>query len=411
MNTFELKIETMAHGGDAIGRHEGRAIFVPYAIPGERVRVEIVKDKGRFARARLVDILEPSPARITPQCPHFGAGACGGCQFQHIDYDVQTRLKGLVVVDQFQRVGKFHEPPVLEPLADTAGWEYRNHALFRVDKTGHLGFLAAQSHTVHAIDDCPILHPRLRQLFQSLDMAYPELEWMEIRVGTATGDLIVLLQAKEEEPPALKVDFPLSVVQIRHDDAIAPLIGLDYITETVHEQTFHISATSFYQVNSAQAARLVELVLGALDLRGDEHVLDAYCGVGLFTAFLCTAARTVTGIEGDPTAVSDARLNLAERDNVTLIAGAVETMLPELADKLDAAVVDPPRAGLARAALDALVAHGPRRIAYVSCDPATLARDARRLVTHGYHLEWVQPVDMFPQTFHIENVALLTREA
>ncbi len=357
----------------------------------------------------MVDVLEPSPARIEPQCPHFGAGACGGCQFQHIDYEVQTRLKGMIVVDQFQRVGKFPEPPILEPLPDPAGWEYRNHALFRVDKAGHLGFLAAQSHNVHAIDDCFILHPQLRQLIQSLDMTYPELEWMEIRTGTATGDLMVLLQAKEEEPPALAVDFPLSVVQIRHDDAIAPLIGLDYITEIVQEQLFHISATSFYQVNSTQAARLVEIVMGALDLQGDEHVLDAYCGVGLFTTFLCDEANHVTGIEGDPTAVSDARLNLKGHDNVTFIQGAVEVVLPEFEGKLDAVVVDPPRAGLERAALDALVAHGPRRIVYVSCDPATLARDAQRLVKQGYHLEWVQPVDMFPQTFHIENVALLTR--
>ena len=413
-DTFVLKLDAMAHGGEAIGRHEGRVVFVPYAIPGERVRVAIEEDRARttparFARARLVDILDPSPARVDPPCPHFGPDACGGCQWQHIDYQVQARIKGLVTVDQFQRVGKFEAPLVFEPLPDETGWEYRNHALFRVNAEGRLGFLSARSHDVYPIDDCMILHPLLSDLYQSLDMTYPELEWMELRAGTATGDLLVLLQAKEEEPPALEVDFPLSIVQIRHDDAIAPLIGLDYIIESVHEREFRISATSFYQVNSAQAARLVEVVLGALEPQGHEKVLDAYCGVGLFTAFLGEEVGQVTGIEAHRTAVADARHNLGGADNVTILEGTVEEMLPTIEHKLDAAVVDPPRTGLDKEALDALVAHDPERIVYVSCDPATLARDVQRLVKQGYTMQWVQPVDLFPQTYHIENVALLTR--
>ncbi|HOT91225.1 MAG TPA: 23S rRNA (uracil(1939)-C(5))-methyltransferase RlmD [Anaerolineae bacterium] len=404
-----LKLDAMAHGGEAIGRYEGRAIFVPYAIPGEQVRVELVEDRGRYARARLLEVLEPSPARVAPACPYFGPEACGGCQWQHIDYAIQARLKGLVVMDQFRRVGKFDEPPILEPFPDETGWEYRNHALFRTDAAGRLGFLSAHSHDVYPVDDCPILHPLLNDLLHSLDLVYPELEWMELRAGTATGDLMVVLQAREDEPPALEVDFPLSVVQIRHDDAIAPLIGLDYILEVIHERTFHISATSFYQVNSAQAAQLVEVVMEALEPRGYQKVLDAYCGVGLFTAFLSEVAGHVIGIEAHPAAVADARHNLADADNVTLLEGTVEAQLPTVQDKLDAAVVDPPRTGLELAALDALVVHNPARIVYVSCDPATLARDAQRLVKHGYTLQWVQPVDLFPQTYHIENVALLTR--
>lgn len=408
-NTFELKLDTMAHGGDAIGRHEGRAIFVPYAIPGERVRVEVVEDRGRFARAHLLDVLDPSPARVDPPCPYFGPEACGGCQWQHIDYQVQARMKGLVTLDQLRRVGKFEGPTVFEPIPDETGWAYRNHALFRVDAEGRLGFLSARSHDVYPVDDCLILHPLLGGLYHSLDMIYPELEWMELRAGTATGDLLLLLQAREEEPPSLLVDFPVSIVQIRHDDAIAPLVGLDYITERVHGRTFRISATSFFQVNSAQAARLVDVVLEALDMQAHETVLDAYCGVGLFTAFLSEAAGVVIGIEAHPTAVADARHNLAGADNVTILEGVVEDVLPGIEGALDAAVVDPPRTGLDRTALDALVAHAPERIVYVSCDPATLARDAQRLVKQGYTLQWVQPVDLFPQTYHIENVALLTR--
>ncbi len=408
-DVITLTLDAMAHGGEAIGHHEGRAIFVPYAIPGERVRVEIVDERERYARARLLEVLEPSPARVAPPCPYFGPEACGGCQWQHIDYAVQARIKGLVVRDQFRRVGKFETPPILEPLPDETGWEYRNHALFHTDAEGRLGFLAPHSHTVYPITDCLILHPLLNDLLHSLDMVYPELEWLELRAGTATGDLMLVLQAVEEESPELEVDFPLSVVQVRHDDAIAPLIGLDYIVEAVHEREFRISATSFYQVNTAQAAQLVNVVLGALEPRGYEKVLDAYCGVGLFTAFLSEEAGFVTGIEAHPAAVADARHNLAGADNVTILQGTVEAVLSTVEHKLDAAVVDPPRTGLELAALDALAAHGPKRIVYVSCDPATLARDARRLVKHGYTLEWVQPIDMFPQTYHIENVALLTR--
>jgi len=284
--TITLELDAMAHGGEAIGRHAGRAIFVPYAIPGERVRAEITEDHDRYARARLVEVLSPSPARVDPPCPFFGQDKCGGCQWQHIDTAVQARMKGLVTVDQFERVGKFAAPAVFEPIADEVGWEYRNHALFRVTPEGRLGFLAARSHEVYPIDDCLIIHPLLSSLLRSLDMTYPELEWLEMRVGTATGDLMLLLQAKEEESPSLEVDFPLSIVQLRHDDAVAPLIGLDYILERIHEREFRISATSFFQVNSGQAAELVNIVMGALDLQGHEHVLDAYCGVGLFTAFI-----------------------------------------------------------------------------------------------------------------------------
>ncbi|MGC9469873.1 MAG: 23S rRNA (uracil(1939)-C(5))-methyltransferase RlmD [Anaerolineae bacterium] len=408
-DTITLRMDAMAHGGEAIGRHEGRAVFVPYTIPGELIRAEIVEDHDRYARARLVEVLEPSSARVEPPCPYFGQNKCGGCQWQHIDTSVQTRIKGLVTLDQLGRVGRFEDPPVFEPIPDDSGWEYRNHALFRVDPQGRLGFLSAGSHDVYPIDDCLIIHPLLSSLFKSLDMTYPELEWLEMRAGTATGDLMMLIQAKEEESPSLQVDFPVSIVQIRHDDAVAPLIGLDYIIERIHDREFRISATSFFQVNSAQAAQLVNIVMGALDLQGTENVLDAYCGVGLFTAFLAEEASAVTGIEANPPAVMDAGYNLADFDNVSLLKGSVEDLMSGVEERFDAIIVDPPRTGLAAEVVDAIVAQAADRLVYVSCDPATLARDLRRLVRQGYSLEWVQPVDLFPQTYHVENVALLVR--
>lgn len=404
--TFDLKVTAMAHGGDAIGKHEGRSVFVPYAIPGEVLRVELAEERKHFVRARLLEVLEPSPVRMAPPCPYFGN--CGGCHFQHIAYEAQVRIKGLVVLDQFRRVGKFENPLVFEPLPDTSGWEYRNHARFHIDDGGRPGFLAVDSQRVVPVEDCLIMHPLLSQLYGSLDLLLPDVEQLELRVGTATGDLMLLLQTYDEEPPSLSVDFPLSIVQVCHDTLPVPLVGLDFITELVHGREFRISATSFYQVNSAQAERLVEIVLGALELEGHEIVLDAYCGIGLFTAFIAEEAGAVVGIEINAASVADAVHNLADAQNVTLIEGQVEDVLPDLTDAFDAAVVDPPRTGLDPVTLDALVRVSPRRIVYVSCDPATLARDVRRLVDAGYALEWVQPVDLFPQTFHIECVALLT---
>lgn len=404
--SFELNVTAMAHGGDAIGKHQGRTVFVPFAIPGERLRVQLVEERKHFIRARLLEILEPSPVRVTPLCPYFGR--CGGCHFQHIAYDAQAQIKGLVVLDQFQRVGKFEDPLVFEPLPDVSGWEYRNHARFHITTEGYPGFLAADSQEIIPIKDCPIMHPLLGQLYTSLDLMLPDVEQLELRVGTATGDLMLLLQTYDEEPPSLEVDFPLSIVQVCHDTLPVPLIGLDYITEIVHGREFRISATSFYQVNSAQAERLVEIVLGALELQGHERVLDAYCGVGLFTAFLAEEAAEVVGIELNAASVADAVFNLAGVPNVTLIEGQVEDVLPDWEQAFDAVVLDPPRTGLDPVTLDAMLRVSPERIVYVSCDPATLARDARRLVDAGYVLEWVQPVDLFPQTFHIENVALLT---
>ena len=407
---IEFKIDAMAHGGEGIGRYDGRAIFVPYTIPGEIVRVDLVKDHGRYARARLVEVLEPSPARVDPACPFFGPEKCGGCQWQHIAYEVQVGIKGLVVRDQLQRVGKFDNPPILEPIPDTAGWAYRNHALFRTTPEGRLGFLSPQSHSVYPVDNCMILHPLLNELLQSLDMVYPDVEWLEMRVGPGTSEIMLLLQTIDEEPPSLQVDFPISIVQICHDDAVAPLIGLDYITEQLRDKAFRISATSFFQVNSEQTNYLIDLVLEAAEPKGFERVLDAYCGVGLFTAFLADHVQHITGIEINPPAVSDAVHNLAGADNVEILKGSVEDILPNLDAEFNIVLVDPPRTGLDRHAIDALGNGNAERLIYVSCDPATLARDAQRLTRYGYSLEWVQPVDMFPQTYHIENVALLVRK-
>lgn len=406
MDTFTLQLTGIAHGGAALGRHEGRVIFVPYTLPGETARVEITEDKGRFAFARLVEVLEPAPDRVAPACPYFGPTGCGGCQWQHIAYSAQLRLKTEIVADQLTRIGKIAAPLVRPTLPDSSGWAYRNHAQFRPASGGGLGFQAAGSNKTVAVEECPILHPLLADLYAALDLDLEGLLRLSLRAGTASGDQMLIFEMADDLPPALEIDLPVSCVLLLSDGRHANLIGSNYITETVAGHSYRVSAPSFFQVNTPQAGQLVRLVSEYLDLQGGETVLDGYCGVGLFTTHLAERAGLVVGIESAPAAVADLLENTAGFDNVEVIEGPVEAALPELDVPLDAAVVDPPRAGVDRFALDALVERRPARLVYVSCDPATLARDAGRLARAGYRLAEVQPVDMFPQTYHVESVAL-----
>ena len=413
MGTFALQLTTIAHGGAALGRHEGRVIFVPYALPGETARVEITEDKGRYAFARLVEVLEPSPDRVAPPCPYFGLTGCGGCQWQHAAYEAQLRFKAKIVADQLTRIGSIADPPVHPTLPDGSGWAYRNHAQFHPAPGGGLGFQGVsmgRPRGVVTVDECPILHPLLSELYAALDFDLPGLLRLSLRAGTETGETMLIFEMEDDLPPSLESDLPVSCVLLLSDGLHANLIGNNHITEIVAGRAYRISAPSFFQVNTPQSAQLVRLVTEYLDLRGDETVLDGYCGVGLFTAHLAERAGLVIGVELAPTAVADLLENTAEFDNVEVIEGPVEAVLPDLDVPLDAAVVDPPRAGMDRFALDALVARQPARVVYVSCDPATLARDAKRLVRAGYRLVEVQPVDMFPQTYHVESVALFVNE-
>jgi len=408
MDTFTFQLTGIAHGGTALGRHEGRVIFVPYALPGETARVEITQDKGRFAFARLVELLEPAPDRVAPACPYFGPAGCGGCQWQHVDYQAQLRLKVEIVADQLTRIGKIAAPLVRPTLPDSSGWAYRNHAQLHPVPNGGLGFQAASGDEVIPIEECPILHPLLSDLYAALDLEFEGLLRLSLRAGTASGDRMLLFEMVDDLPPALEIDLPVSCVLLLSDGRHANLIGNNHITETVAGRSYRISAPSFFQVNTPQAGQLVRLVSEYLDLQGGETVLDGYCGVGLFTTRLAGRAGLVVGIESSPAAVADLLENTAGFDNVEIVEGPVEAALPELDVPLDAALVDPPRAGVDRFALDALVERRPARLVYVSCDPATLARDAGRLARAGYRLVEVQPVDMFPQTYHVESVALFT---
>jgi 23S rRNA (uracil1939-C5)-methyltransferase len=408
-DTFELTLDDMAHGGSAIGRHAGRAIFVPYAIPGERIVARITDARTRYAFAEGVTLLEPSPHRVTPRCAHFGPGRCGGCHFQHIDYAAQLDYKRAIVIDQFKRIGGLTNVTVYPAIPSPDEWGYRNHATFHVDGEGNLCYIGTNNHTLIPVEECHIIRPELLDLLNELNFEdMPELDRVRLQIGS-DGDLMVILSSPDDQPPELEVSIPVSINFVLSDNEPVNLIGSSNVAYSVHGRRFRVTAGGFFQVNLPQAEKLVDLVLERLNLQGSETVLDLYAGVGLFTAFIAERASLVTSIESYPPAVTDADENLADLDNIDLIEGSVEDVLAELEGPVDAVVVDPPRTGVEPAALDILDDLGARTIVYVSCEPATLARDAKRLIAKGFRLVDVQPVDMFPQTYHIECVAHFTR--
>lgn len=435
--TLNLKLDSMAQGGEALGRDaSGRVVFVPYAMAGEQVVVEIVAEKKGYARARLVEIVQPSPARVTPRCPHFGwhgrgeafpntdlqatgnvtsrnaspvHPGCGGCQWQHIAYAAQVQFKTAIVREQFARIGKLADAPVRAAIGMTEPWRYRNNVQFQPDDVGRLCFRALESHDLVPIRECHILHPLLEEMFRALEFEGADFVEVMLRAGARTGQKLVILEGRDDAPPEISVDEPVSIAYRTPRGEIISLVGRDALHEELRGRVFRISPQSFFQVNTPMAETLIELVERFLAPRPSDVLLDAFGGVGTFGLSLASRVARVIEIEDAPSAVNDAKANAIELANVEIQRGKVEAILPQLKSKIDLVVIDPPRAGIAPRALDALIAHAPRVIAYVSCDPATLARDARRVIESGYRLTDVQPVDMFPQTAHIESVSRFER--
>lgn len=412
---INLKLTAMAHGGEALGRDaQGRVVFVPYAIAGEEVRVEIIAAKKEFARARLVEVITPSPARVTPRCPHFGQPSssrgigCGGCQWQHIAYNAQIEFKQQIVREQFARIGKMPDAPVATTRAAVKPWHYRNHMRFALNENSEMCLQALESHALIPIRECHLTNASLSATFNTLALEGADFDAVTLRASERTNDRLILFEATDTEPPEIETDEPISIAfQIRQ--TVMTLIGKETIAEQIRARTFQISPRAFFQVNTPMAEELLTLVEQFLAPRADDVLLDAYGGVGLFGLSLAPRVAQVIEIEENPAAIENARCNAQDLTNVEFHAGRVEDILPKLTSVTSLAIVDPPRAGMARAPLDALVTKSPRVIVYVSCDPATLARDARRLVDAGYHLMDIQPVDLFPQTYHIECVARFER--
>ncbi len=405
--TILVELTRHTYGGSGMGRlPDGRAVFVPFGLAGEQVQVELIEDKKGYARARLVDVVKPAAERIQPRCVHFGK--CGGCHYQNLDYRQQVHIKTEILREQIERIAGIPNPPVEAMRPSPEMWHYRNTVQFHLDAQGKPGYEQPSGQGVLAIEECHLPEAALDDIWRRLDFEPgSSIERVGLRVG-AQEEVLLTLESSSPQLPEFEVDLPISAVHLSPAGAIV-LAGEDWLAMEVGGRLFRVSAGSFFQINTRQAEALVRHISQLLVVGVQTTLLDVYCGVGLFSAFLADKVARCIGIELSPTACDDYAFNLAEMDNVELYIGAAEDVLPglQLSGRV-AVVVDPPRAGLDRRALDALIAIQPQSLAYVSCDPATLARDLKRLCAAGFRLERVTPFDMFPHTYHIESVAFLT---
>ena len=405
--TIDLQLEKLTYGGDAMGRLEdGRAVFVPFGLPGERVRVRLTEEKRNFARGEIVEILEASPQRILPRCKHFGV--CGGCQYQILPYEEQLKAKTEILRDQLRRIGKIENPPVQDMVPSPSPWNYRNHVQFHLTEEGKLGYVMAQTPAVFAIEECHLPESFLNGIWPQLAFEPgTNIERVSLRVGK-DDDSILILESSHPEAPELEIEAEISVAHVCEEDTVV-IAGHDHIVISVLARDFRVSAASFFQVNTAMAEKMVRHLLSHIPVSPSSTILDVYCGAGLFSAFLAPNYERVLGIEASPSACDDFSFNLDEFDNVELYEGLAEDVIPHLDVKPDVILVDPPRAGLEKQVVDGILNMNPQWIAYVSCDPSTLARDAGRLIRGGFKLRDVTPFDLFPQTSHIESISIFER--
>lgn len=407
----EITLEKLTYGGEAMGRlSDGRAVFVPFGLPGETVRIQLTQEKQNFARGEILEILKPSPDRITAKCKHFTQ--CGGCHYQNLPYEKQLLAKADILRDQLQRIGKIENPIVQPTVASPEQWNYRNHVQFHLTDDGKVGFINARGNATLPIEECHLPEPTIDAFRNDLQFeSRMNLERVSLRSGT-DDDIMLILESETEETPELEIEADISIVHIYEDHPVV-IAGSNALTIQILGKDFHVSAPSFFQVNTPMAEKMVQHLQAQLPTPDSQFTLiDLYCGVGLFSKFFASKYAKVIGIESAPSSCEDFAINLDEFDNVELYEGAAEEILPALAPQLTEPIhmiVDPPRAGIDKFAIDAILQINPQVIAYVSCDPSTLARDAARLIKGGYTLQNVTPFDLFPQTYHIESISIFTR--
>jgi len=447
-DTFETNIVSLAFGGRGIGHSpDGRVAFVDDTVPGDTVLAYYTKIKRDYVEARVESVLSPSEDRVEPRCRHVGE--CGGCRLQHMRYEAQAAAKGLQVAEALAHLGGLAEVPVRDTVPAASPWAYRNKMDFTFGTTDE-GRVALGMHRRGRFDrivdlsECHLVDERVMALVAAvrewatthgLDPYEPRgavglLRYLVVRLGQATGDVLVDLVTTSPAPPesasfvgtVRSVFENATVVHTTHRGRATAymvetqevLIGRGSIEERLGEWRFEISPESFFQTNTAMAELLCSTAADAAGLTGDERVLDLYCGTGAIGITLSRQAGSVLGLEVSEAAVANAVRNAAlnEVDNATFVAAKAEEGLAEVLQRhgpFDVAVVDPPRAGLHPKALRTLADCQVGRIAYVSCNPATLARDLATLGEAGFRVLWVQPIDMFPHTPHVEAVVALQR--
>lgn len=404
-------VDGFTHGGEGVVRLDGKAVFVPGTLPGERVRVRVVDDRGRWARAELVEVVDAVAGRVEPPCPL--ATECGGCDLQHVAPARQVELKTRVVREQLERLGGFTTPPVRAGRAVGPSLGYRGHARMTAAEDGRLGFHRAGSDVVVPVPSCPVLTPAAQRLREHVGdtTGAAEVTLRADGVGSPDDGVVVLRPgAGPLDPPAGGHDLLLE----QPDGSTIALRGSGVLHVVVGEVTYEVPADAFFQVSVEAAGAIVEEVMAAAGDVAGALVWDLYAGVGLIGIPLALAGAEVVAVEGHPGATAAAQRTAHVHDVAPRIVTAdVRTWLAEVAaegiDAPDLVVLDPPRTGVGADAMRALASLGPGRVVVVACDPAALARDAAALAGEGYRLRAVQPLDLFPMTHHVEAVAVLTR--
>lgn len=433
MQSQPITIRSLAHGGDGVGTlADGRTVFVPATCPGDTVSVAPVEDHDRWVRAQMVELLEPSPDRVSPPCPYFGE--CGGCQWQHVGYEQQLIAKRRTVADSLQRIGKLADPLVADSVPSPAAYGYRNKIELSAGRGPRgltLGFARAHSNEILPIESCMLLPGKAAALPKALAGG---LRFLASR--GAEGVLRVSVRVSSRGEVAVNLwtaggPFPRTAaarviaessgartvtrtivrgdLEKRDISQVEVLSGSGLWHERLGDDRYVLSAPSFFQVNTAAALLLRETALSMLEIDGTTRIADLYAGAGTFTLPLAERAGEVVAVEASKHALSDLRRNLDEAGlDADVVPGDAAYALGDLG-YLDAALIDPPRAGLSEKMMRALESARIPTLVYVSCDPATLSRDLARLSAAGYSATRFTPVDLFPQTYHVETVALLER--
>ncbi|GAA0475773.1 class I SAM-dependent RNA methyltransferase [Streptomyces olivaceiscleroticus] len=422
---YEVEVGPVAHGGHCIARTaEGQVLFVRHTLPGERVIARVTDgDEGaRFLRTDAVEILSPSKDRVEAPCPFSGPGRCGGCDWQHAKPGAQRRLKGEVIAEQLQRLAGLTPeeagwdgtvvpaPGDKVPAGEVPAW--RTRVQYAIDAEGRVGLRKHRSHEVQPIDRCLIAAPGVSELgIEKRD--WPQIATVEAIAATGSNDRQVVLTPRPGgRLPIVELDKPVSVLRIgEKDKGVHRVHGRPFVRERAADRTWRVGNGGFWQVHPQAADLLVEAVMRGLMPKKGDMALDLYCGVGLFAGALADRVGdkgAVLGIESGKRAVEDARHNLADDDRVRIEHGKVDQILPRTGiEDVDLVVLDPPRAGAGRKTVEHLASLTPRRIAYVACDPAALARDLSYFAAAGYVPKRLQAFDLFPMTHHVECVAIL----
>ena len=381
---LEVEVERILPGGMGLAHAGGKTVFVSLAAPGDRLRVRVEREQGNVLFASIEEILAPSPLRIEPPCPYFGR--CGGCDFQQLTYEAQLVAKAEIIRDCLHRIARLESVPdfVVTPSPDN--WRYRMRAMWQIDREQRaIGYYERGSRRVCDVVDCAVLRPALQEKLEEVRAT----EWRQV-------------------PEGLK---HLDVVQGENGVSFAPEFAGFHTSElslTVRGETYQFNAETFFQINPSLLGPLIDFALG--DLSG-ETVLDLYCGVGLFTLPLARRFKKVVAVEANSAAVRFARRNLqqAALDNARVITATVTDWFRNgPVGPVDLVLLDPPRAGAESAVIKGIIDLRPVAISYVSCDPATLARDLKKLIGSGYAIDSIAAFDLFPQTHHVETVVLLS---